>query len=123
MTIEEDDDKLLNDGDDGQDTKSDEVWSEKAKQKYDNLKKVIDENIPDLWPCMEFSLAVKLILNMEGCSLPFAGIILGPSGGLKTVDIELFRECENTFYTDSFTPRSLVSHNSAVKKEKLKDVD
>jgi hypothetical protein len=118
MTIEDDivDEKLIN-------NKDDTSQGHNILEKYNNLKNVIGQNMPDLWPLMEFSLSVKLILNMEGCSLPFAGIILGPSGGLKTVDIELFRESKNTFYTDSFTPRSLVSHNSAVKREKLKDVD
>lgn len=102
---------------------SDSWSSEELFERYEHLKKVIEDNIPDLWPSMEFSLSVKLILNMEGCSLPFAGVILGPSGGLKTVNIELFRESANIFYTDKFSPRSLVSHNSAVKKEKLVELD
>jgi predicted transcriptional regulator len=117
-----DDDKLLNDIDD---QKAEEAakWSEKLKEKYDNLHKVVSNNLPNLWPALEFALSVKSILNVKDCTLPFAGIILGPPSSLKTVVIELFKGCEYTFHTHDFSPRSWVSHNAAVKKEKLKDVD
>jgi hypothetical protein len=98
----------------------DPSWTtEKLLEKYNNLKKVIEDNMPSMWGPMEFALSVKTILNMEGCTLPFGGILLGPSGGQKTVVIESFRECDNTFYTDSFSPKSLVSHNSAIKKGEI----
>ena len=48
---------------------------------------------------------------------------MGPPSSLKTVVIELFKGCENTFHTHDFSPRSWVSHNSAIKKDKLRDVD
>ena len=34
--------------------------------------------------------------------------------------IELLRSYPNTFYTDSFSPKSFVSHNTAVSKEELR---
>ena len=122
MTIEEDDDKLLNDIDDH---KVDEAarWTEKLLDRYENLQKVVSNNLPNLWPALEFALSVKSILNIRHCTLPFAGILLGPPSSLKTVVIELFKGCENTFHTHDFSPRSWVSHNSAIKKDKLRDVD
>jgi len=77
MTITEDDDKLLNDG---EDLKADEVasWSEKVFEKYNTLRDVAEKNIPNLWPAVEFALSVKTILNIRGCIKPFAGILLGP---------------------------------------------
>ena len=95
----------------------------KLFEKYNKLRTVTLENIPKLWPGLEFALSVKSILNIKCCTLPFAGIILGPASSLKTVAIELFRECHHTFYTDNFSAKAFVSHNSAVKKEKLKEID
>lgn len=98
-------------------------WNEKLLESYENLHTVTLDNIPDMWGPLEFALSVKSILNIEGCTIPFAGIILGPPGSLKTTTIQSFRGCEDVFYTDSFTAKSLVSHNSAVKKDKLKEID
>jgi predicted transcriptional regulator len=121
MTLE-DDDKLLHDIDDHK-VEEAAKWGEKLKEKYDNLHNVISENLPNLWSALEFALSVKTILNIKDCTLPFAGIILGPPSSLKTVVIELFKGTENTYHTHDFSPHSWVSHNAAIKKEKLKDVD
>ena len=92
-------------------------------EKYECLKRVTLTNIPKLWPALEFALSVKSILNIKNCNLPFAGILLGPASSLKTVSIELFRGPNNTFYTDNFSAKAFVSHNSAVSKDKLKEID
>jgi len=95
----------------------------KLLEKYEYLKRVTLTNIPKLWPALEFALSVKFLLNIKDCNLPFAGILLGPASSLKTVSIELFRGRNNTFYTDNFSAKAFVSHNSAVSKDKLKEVD
>jgi hypothetical protein len=123
MTLQEDvDDKLL---DDKEDSKGNEAvrWNEKLTERYQHLQKVVADNLPNLWPALEFALSVKTILNIKDCTLPFAGIILGPPSSLKTVVIELFKGCENTFHTFDFGPSSWVTHNAAVKKDKLKEFD
>jgi hypothetical protein len=104
---------------------ADEVakWSEKLLEKYENLHKKVSNNLPNLWPAFEFALSVKTILNIRDCTLPFAGIILGPPSSLKTVVIELFKGRTNTFHTHSFSPKAFVSHSTAVKREDLKNVD
>jgi hypothetical protein len=124
MTSEDDDD-LLNDKDDSQDNKSDELakWSKKVLEKYNALRDIAIKNIPNIWTPLEFALSVKTILNIRGCVKPFGGILLGPPSSLKTVTIELFRGCQHTFYSDNFTAKSMVSHNSAIKREKLQDID
>jgi hypothetical protein len=110
---------------DNNEQQADEVarWSEKLLEKYENLHMTVSNNLPNLWHALEFALSVKTILNIRDCTLPFAGIILGPPSSLKTVVIELFKGRVNTFHTHSFSPKAFVSHNSAVKKENLKDVD
>lgn len=97
--------------------------SAKLLEKFKYLQGVTLTNIPKLWPALELALSVKSILNIKGCNLPFAGILLGPASSLKTVSIELFRGRDNTFYTDNFSGKAFVSHNSAVNKDKLKDID
>ena len=75
-------------------------WStEKLLQRYEHLRQVTLENLPHLWPGLEFAIAVKTIQNIKGCNLPFAGILLGPASSQKTLIIELFRGSSNTFYT------------------------
>lgn len=101
-----------------------ESWSyEELYKKYHHLKEVTLKSMPHLWPGLEFALSVKTILNIKGNTLPFSGILLGPASSAKTVIVELFRGSRHTFYTDNFSPKSLVSHNSAVPKEKLREID
>lgn len=98
-------------------------WSEKTREKYNRLHDVVLDNLPGMWPILEFVLSVKSILNIKDCNLPFAGIVLGPPGSLKTATIQLFRGYKYSFYTDSFTAKALVSHNSGVDENKLRQID
>lgn len=100
-----------------------EEWQSKLYQKYINLKQVCSDNLPGLWDSLEFELSVQKILNIRDCTLPFAGIVLGPPSSLKTVGIDLFRKWPNTYYTDSFSAKSFVSHSTAVKREELEKID
>ena len=79
--------------------------------------------MPGLWESLEFELSVNKILNIRNCTLPLAGILLGPPGALKTVGIELFRKSRNTFYTDNFSAKAFVSHSTAVKRQELEKID
>ena len=96
-----------------------EEWQTELLKKYQNLKNVSNDNLEGLWDSLEFELSVMKILNIKDCTLPFAGILLGPPSSLKTVGIELFRKVKNTFYTDNFSARAFVSHSTTVKKEEL----
>jgi hypothetical protein len=95
----------------------------KLLERYEHLRRVTLENIPALWSGLEFALSVKTILNIRGCTIPFCGILLGPASSSKTVIIELFRGYKHTFYTDNFSPKSLVSHLSGLKEEQLRKID
>ena len=98
-------------------------WKIGLGKRYYDLKETIEENMPNLWEAMEFQLSVKSILNIKECNLPFAGIILGPPSSSKTVGIEMFRGTAHTFYTDSFSAKSFVSHNTSVPRDKLQEID
>jgi hypothetical protein len=100
-----------------------EEWQTNLLQRYEALHTTVANNLPSLWDALEFGLSVKTILNIKGCTLPFAGIILGPPSSLKTVVIELLKGRRNTFHSHNFSPKSFVSHSTAVKREDLPFVD
>lgn len=100
-----------------------EEWNSSLLERYQNLYKTVYESIPELWTPLEFALSIKTILNIKGCSLPFAGILLGPPSSMKSRVIELFRDLKNTYYTDKFSPKSFVSHYAGIKEEQLQKID
>jgi hypothetical protein len=102
---------------------SPDKWRTTLNEKYDNLMKVIHENLPQLRLQIELQLSVKSILNIKDCTLPLAVIVLGAPSSLKTQGIELFRKWPTTYYTDNFSARSFVSHNTSVTREQLKEID
>jgi hypothetical protein len=98
-------------------------WQSIVAEKYENLRKVTVKHYPEAWPFLEFCLAGKSILNIEGITLPFMGVILAAPASMKTLIIQLFRKYPGSFYSDNFTANSLVSHNSALTEERLQQVD
>ncbi|HEY9388009.1 MAG TPA: hypothetical protein VIP70_13290 [Nitrososphaeraceae archaeon] len=88
------------------------------------MRNVVKQNIPSLWLPLEFVLSIKYILNIAEITLPFAGIVLGAPSTLKTVSLIMLNKWPQTFYTDHFTSKSLVSHSTAVmSKEELTEID
>ena len=101
-----------------------EQWQAKLREKYSDLYNTVQNTMPEIWPGLEFELSILRILSIEGCTLPFIGIILGRPSSYKTVIISLLKKWPNAFYTDNFTARSFVSHSTAVNsKEELEEID
>ncbi len=98
-------------------------WRAKLLEKYNKLCDTIAHYMPHLWASLEFDLSVKNILYIKDIGQPFAGIVLGKPSSLKTVGLEMFRKSKDTHYTDNFTARSFVSHNSGLSEERLQQVD
>ena len=65
---------------------SEQQWQEGVLERYQKLKSEVEAKLPSLWLGLEFILADKSILNIKGCTLPFAGILLGSPSSLKTVE-------------------------------------
>jgi hypothetical protein len=80
-------------------------WRSKLAEKYESLRQIVTENLPNLWDSLEFELSIQKILNIKNCTLSFAGIVLGRPSSFKTVGIELFRKWINVFYTVSVLSR------------------
>lgn len=100
-----------------------EEWEKVRAEKYNRLKNTVNSTLPSLWLPLEFTLSIKSIMNIKKITLPFAGIILGAPSTLKTVSLIMLRVWPQTFYTDSFTPKSIVSHSTAVTEEELQEID
>jgi hypothetical protein len=101
-----------------------EEWEKGRKQKYLALYNSVKENnLHSLWQPLEFTLSVKCILNISGVEKPFAGIILGPPSSLKTVSLMMLKRWLQTFYTDNFSAKSLVTHISGKTEEELRNID
>ena len=99
-------------------------WQTLVKEKYDNIKQVVEKNnLPQLWLGLEYILSIKSIMNIKGVTLPWIGLLLGRASSLKTAGIEALRDTPNTFYTDFFTAKVFVSNSTAVKKEELTKID
>ena len=100
-----------------------EEWQSKVFGRYEKLRQVIQKHYPEAWTFMEFCLSVKSILNVHDFTLPFMGVLIAAPSSMKTMIIQLFRKYPDTFYTDSFTPNSLISHISTKTEEELQKVD
>ena len=70
---------------------------------------------------LDFALSIMSILHIADIKEPFAGILLAPPSSLKTVTIDLFRKYWRAYYTHYFTPRSIVSHNTSLSEQVLRD--
>jgi hypothetical protein len=101
-----------------------ELWRDGLEERYKELKRIVDTNIPEIWPGLEFALSSLRILNIYGCTLPFIGIILARPSSYKTVVLNLLKPWYCTFYTDSFSPKAWITHTTAVdSEEKLSKID
>jgi AAA lid domain len=100
-----------------------EEWENTRKQKYNFLYNTVKENLPSIWLPLEFTLSIKCIINIAKITLPFAGIILGAPSTLKTASLIMLNKWPQTFYTDHFTSKSLVSHSTAITKDELVEID
>jgi hypothetical protein len=101
-----------------------EKWKSELQEKFQTLRNVVHDTMPEIWPGLEFELSILRILSIEGCTLPFIGNILGRPSSYKTVIISLLKRWVNAFYTDNFTARSFVSHSTAVKsRDELEEID
>jgi hypothetical protein len=98
-------------------------WQTKVAEKYEKLETIFKKHYPEAWIFMEFCLSIKSIMNIMGITLPFMGVLVAAPSSLKTMVIQLFRKYPSTFYTDSFTSSSLVSHNASLSEEQLQKID
>jgi hypothetical protein len=98
-------------------------WQNSVREKYENLRRLVEKNFPEAWSMLQFCLAVKSVLHIDGCTLPFMGVILAKPSSMKTLVVQLFRKYPRSFYSDNFTPNSFESHNASLSEEQLQKID
>ena len=76
-----------------------------------------------MYPTLEVCLSVKTQLLIDDITQPFALFVMGVPSSLKSTTLEIINCLPNCYKSDSFTPRSFVSHSANVSKKKLADID
>ena len=92
-------------------------WQQTLIEKFDNLKNVVDKKLPNIWSGLEFGLSNLRIINLNDCTLPMIGILLGRPGSGKTVVTMLLSKWLYGYYTDDFSQKSWVTHTTSVKSQ------
>jgi hypothetical protein len=99
-------------------------WQRILVAKYRNFKYTVELKLPKIWLGLEFGLSSLRILNIDDCTLPLIGILLGRPGSGKTVVVTLLSKWLYGYYTDSFSSKAWVSHTTSVNSpEELEAVD
>lgn len=68
-------------------------------------------------------LSVKAQMHIEGVTQVIVLIIMGNPSSYKSTILEIMTELDDTYVSDSFTPKSFVSHSANSKKKDLEKVD
>ena len=101
-----------------------ERWQENLISKYNKLKDTVDKKLPKIWEALEFGLSSLRVLNIDDCTLPLIGILLGRPGSGKTVAISLLSGWVYGYYTDEWSPKAWVSHTTSVDSmDELEAID
>jgi len=92
---------------------------------YGEMREVIRQHYPALWPQTHAFLSAMSSLCFADFSLPVTMIAIGPSGSGKTEPLTWIMRSgsEHIIRSDSFTPKSFVSHSANIKKDDLKKID
>jgi hypothetical protein len=91
---------------------------------FEQWRSVIEANFPALARPAEICLSVMAQLLLNDVSNPFALALVDVPASGKTITLNFFDGAtELTYTSDNFTPASLVTHASNVKREDLDKID
>lgn len=92
---------------------------------YAKWRKTIDETFPWIADTLEACLSVSVLLWFEDVQLPFALVLVGVPAGWKTMPLKCIDESmlPYVYYSDSFTPKSFVTHTVEKSKKELGKID
>jgi hypothetical protein len=91
-----------------------------AKRK---LKEVFEKNFQDRFWILEICLSVRAILEIEGITLPFMLVLLGPPSAGKSLILEIIASLPDAHSLDSFTPKAFVTQMAGRSEEQLAAID
>lgn len=91
----------------------------------DEVYRVVGDNFPEVVSETIICLSVAATLLLEDQPNPVALNLEGSPSSAKTTVLDFFGDVGDdlVYRSDKFTPKSFVSHSTAVKREKLKEID
>ncbi len=98
-------------------------YQQKMSNELSYLRKEIDKNFPNRSFAILVGLSVIAQRKIEGITQPFALIVMGAPSTLKSTILEILGSLPKCYRSDSFTPRSFVSHSANASAKKLKQID
>jgi hypothetical protein len=99
------------------------VWEEERQKRFDNLYKVVQQNIPKAWESIELAITVKGVRRIEDVTLPLIAIIQGNPATWKTLGMEMLRRWPDVCFKDKITPKSWVTHAAKDNRDDLDAID
>ena len=94
------------------------VQERKAK-----LRGIFEKYFPGRFWVLESCLAVRAILEIEGITLPFMLVLLGPPSAGKSTVISMINSLPEAYALDSFTPKAFVTQMASMSEESLAKID
>lgn len=92
-------------------------------EKKEKLRLVHEKYFPGKFWVLETCLSVKLILSIEGNTLPFMLIMMGQPSVGKSTEISFVDFPEDSYSVDSFTPKAMLSHMANKSEDELSKID
>lgn len=89
----------------------------------EDMSKEIEKNFPNRSFAVTVALSVKAQMLIDGITQPFTLIFMGNPSTSKSTILEIVGCLPDSYVSDSFTPKSFVSHASNTKKKDLEKVD
>lgn len=100
-----------------------ETYIEKLRSELEHCRKQIELNFPGRFSILEICLSVKIQQKIYGVTQVLAIILMAQPGSRKSTVLEIVNCLPGCYLSDSFTPKSFVSHSANTTKDKLGEVD
>ena len=94
-----------------------------VQEKKQKLREVFEKYFPGRFWVLETCLSVRAILEIEGITLPFMLVLLGPPSAGKSTIISIVGTLPESFALDSFTPKAFVTQMANKSEEDLAKID
>lgn len=98
-------------------------YEQRGSEELTLLRNTIESNFPNRSFAIEVGLSVKVQMKIEGITQPLALFFMGSPSTYKSTILEILDSLPNSYLSDSFTPKSFVSHSANSKKEDLEKID
>lgn len=99
------------------------IWRQELEQKRKALEYITNTNFGDKYSILETLLSVKIQNKISDITQPFALILMGDPSSHKSTLLYVVSALPDCYQSDSFTPKSFVSHAANIKKAELVKTD